>query len=273
MVRKLFKHELKAYLHVMLFVWLGMLGVSVFSRIVQFFEQDSTVYNIVFVSSIVVYVIGLAVCFAFPFVFAIVRFYKNLFTGEGYLSFTLPVTPFQHIWVKVATATLIQVATVVVMLLSGAVLSAGEVLIEIFKACGYILNLIHIELPELSVHLLLYIFELILMFMVANASSLLLYYTCICIGQLSKKNRILTAVGVYFGYYFVCQILQTIAIVIFTLVRDWSWLTEPLVKLVDQHPYLFVHLLLLSVSLVTAGLGAIYFVITHTIMRKKLNLE
>lgn len=273
MVKKLFKHELKAHLRVLLIVWLGLLGVALLARCVQFFEQDSTVYDIVNVSSIVAYTVAVMASIAFPLVLAIVRFYRNLFTGEGYLSFTLPVTPFQHIWVKLAAAVLLQIVTGVVMLLSVSVITAGEVLVEIWNAGAYLFKQIFTYVPELKTHLFLYIAEFLVWLVVLYALELLLYYTCISVGQLSKKNRILTAVGVYFGYYFACQILQTIWLVVISLVQNWDEILEPVFVFAEKHPCLFGHLFLCGAILLTAGTGVVYFAITHTIIRKRLNLE
>lgn len=273
MVRKLFKHELKAYLRVLLIVWAGMLGVALLARGVQFFEQDSTVYDIVNGSSILAYVVGLLACMAFPFILAIVRFYRNLFTGEGYLTFTLPVTSFGHIWVKLAAGVVMQAATVLVMLLSAIIILSGDVLAEVFKAGDYLLTRIYTDIPELKIQLPLYFAEFLLLTVVSFAAELLLYYTCICVGQLTRKNRILTAVGVYFGYYFTCQILQTILTVLITFVPDMDKFLQPIFTFADKHPYGFFHLLLGGIIVLSAGLGVAFFAISHAIVSKKLNLE
>lgn len=273
MVRKLFKHELKAYLRILLVVWAGLLGIALLTRCAQFFEQDSTVYDIVYISSVVAYIVGLLACLSFPFIYGIVRFYKNLFTGEGYLSFTLPVTPFSHIWVKLATAVLMQLTTVLVVLFSFVIITAGDVLTEIWKAGDYLLTQLYALDVDLATHFPIYFAEFALVLIVVNATQLLLYYTCITVGQLSRKNRILMAVAVYFGYYFVCQILQTIAIVVFALVDNWEEILKPVLDFGDAHPYAFFHLLLWGAVVLTAVAGVIYFTITHTIISKKLNLE
>ena len=91
MVKKLFKHEIKAYLRIMIPVYVCLLAVALLGRVIQFFEADTFIYSFVNGSSIFVYVVAIIACFGFSSVFSIVRFYKNLFTDEGYLTFTLPV--------------------------------------------------------------------------------------------------------------------------------------------------------------------------------------
>ena len=113
MVKKLFKHEMHAVWRLMIPIWCVLCGVSILGRFIQLFEQESVAYNIINGSAIFFYVVSLGACVVCPFVFAVTRFHRNLFSGEGYLSFTLPVTNHQHILVKLAVAVITQVVTLV----------------------------------------------------------------------------------------------------------------------------------------------------------------
>ena len=66
MVKKLFKHELHAYWRVLVPVWAILLSVATMGRVVQLFEQENVFYNIVNVSSIVMYGVAVLVAIAFP---------------------------------------------------------------------------------------------------------------------------------------------------------------------------------------------------------------
>ena len=59
MVKKLFRHEFAAYWRVLLPAWIGLMGAAVLGRLVQLFEQNTVMYNIVIRSSIFFY--GLAI--------------------------------------------------------------------------------------------------------------------------------------------------------------------------------------------------------------------
>lgn len=267
MVKKLFKHELHAYWRVLVPVWGLLMGVAVLGRLIQLFESDTIGYNIVRGSTIFFYVAALVVALLFPFVFAIMRFHKNLFTGEGYLSLTLPVTNFQHILVKVGAGFCLQLGTVLVCLLSAMTITLGDVLSEVFKAIDYLIPYFYYDL-KWGANLPFFLVEGLLLLMVAYVSEILLYYACITVGQMSKKNRLLAAFGVYFGYYFVRQVVGTILVVIGAFI-DW----EPLLNWVDEHVFTAVHLGLCGgivfYSLILTG----YFAITHSVMRHRLNLE
>ena len=125
MVKKLYKHEFAAWLRVIVFFWAATLLTAGINRIVQIFENDSIIYKILLVSGFVMYFISIFVTLAAPTIFGIVRFYKNFFTGEGYLTFTLPATKKQLLFVKISTAVCMGAASFLVCLLSGCIIMAG----------------------------------------------------------------------------------------------------------------------------------------------------
>lgn len=265
MVKKLFKHEFAAYWRVLIPAWIALMGVAVLGRLVQFLESDSTVYGIVSGSSIVFYCIAIIVAVAFPFVYSIIRFYRNLFSGEGYLSFTLPVTPAQHILVKVFTAVALQITSLLVVAVSAAVMMAGELLVEVCKAGVYLLKLVH---QELGHHMGWFILEALLLVIAAMLYLSLFYDTCITIGQTFRKNRVLAAVGVFFGFYIIEQVVGTAAIIVAAFVNWDSFLA-----FVRENTYLCAHVGMWLAIVFTAVLSLIFYIVTHTIMRKRLNLE
>ncbi len=267
MVKKLFRHELHAYWRVLVPVWGLLMGVAVLGRLIQLFESETVGYNIVRGSTLAFYGAALLVALLFPFVFAVMRFHKNLFTGEGYLSLTLPVTNFHHILVKVGAGFCLQLTTIAVCLLSAAVIMLGDVLSEVFKAIGYLLPYVYHDL-EWGMNLPLILLEGLLLLMVMYISEVLLYYACITVGQTSKKNRLLAAFGVYFGYYFVRQVLGTILVIIGAF-ADW----EPLLNWVDEHEFLAANLGLCAGIVFYCLVMVGYFAVTHYVMRHRLNLE
>ena len=273
MVKKLFKHEFLSYMRALLPMHLIMLGIAALTRFVYFFESDTTYFEIVGTSSVVAFVISCVVCLVLSYLTIITRFYKNMFTFEGYLSFTLPVTNFQHIMVKALTGTAVIVIDFVAIILAICVATAGELTVELFKAGAWILKQ---ATDGVGWQLWLYIPEFIVVMLVSVVGSILMFYSCIAIGQLSNKNRVLLAIGVYFAYYFVTQVLSTILIVAITGLSYTNWFNELFVTIGDfvtNHPYTSCHLLFLILFVFAAVFGLIFYFITHRIMQKKLNLE
>ena len=273
MVKKLFKYEFTSYLKTLIPFNIVLLSVAAFTRIIQFFDLDipgyDVVYDIVFSLSTMTYFLAIVACFAAVFVMAVIRFYKNLYTAEGYLSFTLPVTPAQHIFVKLATAVALMLLTVVSTIVSFAIFSAGELGIEVVKAGGYLFKKLY-EVTGIS--LWFYIPELILVFTASLATSLLFYYTCISLGQLFKKNRILGAFGVYFIFYIATQILNTIVMVIWTILAG-SGVFDKMWEFIGDNIIAVLHFVFVGSAVLFAAVSVGHFFINRLIMLKKLNLE
>ncbi len=269
MVKKLFKHEFLSYARVMGIVYAILLTMATANRIIQIFEADTIAYQIISVFSGITYGVAIAAAFGFSFVLGIVRFYRNLFTGEGYLSFTLPVTPRQHISVKVITAVSMNILTLIVVLLSLCIVTAGEMLKEIFIAAEYLLG----KLYELvGSHMITVSLEFTLWMLVASFSGVLLYYTFIAIGQLFKKNRILMAVGAYFAYYVLTQVFSTVLSIVFTVLGETGALDSVGIWIVEN-PAATIHIGMWSGIVLTSLFAALEFFIVRKIITKKLNLE
>ena len=270
MVGKLIKHEIKSYLRTLLPVQAVLLGMGILTRFVQFFESDSTAYGISFWSSLILFIISIVASLLLTFIIGIVRFYKNLFTGEGYLSFTLPVTPGQQLFTKALVSFLFSVITIIVILISSIIAMGTDVSIEVLKAVGYLLGKLFEETGVANG--LFYIIEVLLLILVAIICGYLLIYACISIGQLARKNKILAAVGVYFGYSVVLQIIGTLFVAliatgvfapIFRIISDF----------IETYPLGSIHIGLILSILFIAVISFVYYLITYFIIKKHLNLE
>lgn len=115
MLGKLFKHEWIAISKLLVVIHGFILIFAILSRI--FFEVSGgvdmaisgEVNDIVeIIAALIIFAIVLFICCAamFTSVYIAYRFYKNVFTDQGYLTNTLPVTPTQIIVSKGLTALL-----------------------------------------------------------------------------------------------------------------------------------------------------------------------
>lgn len=271
MVKKLYKHEFAAYLRILLPIYAILLVVSAFGRIILEFESNTIVYGLLFGASCVLFVLTAFAAILVAGWYAIIRFYKNLFTGEGYLSFTLPVKPTQHLWVKSTTAAVCELLTLLAIFLSSAIFVKGPLITEIGKALGYLLGSIG---KEYVTDAIIIAVELVLLMLVTIYSSYFMLYSCITIGQLAKKNRILAAIGVYFGYSVISQLFGTVLSVIIAFSSEtWDSNVEVTESLTTAETLLGVEILLLIGLLIALLFAFIFFAINRHIMTKKLNLE
>ena len=140
MVKKLMKYELASYMRSLLPFQLILLGIALLHRFVQLFENDGDAYWTFFSSSTAIFIIACIVTLVATVALCIARFYKNMFTGEGYLSFTLPVTVHQHIWAKLLSAIICALVSAVAILLACSIVTAGDAFVELWKAICYLCN-------------------------------------------------------------------------------------------------------------------------------------
>ncbi len=270
MVKKLFRHECDAYLRTVIPMHLVLIGIALLGRFVQLFENDSDAYNIVFVSSIVVFVIGCIACTLLTLIFGIKRFYTNMFTTEGYLTLTLPVTATQHIVVKNIVAVLAQIASLVMIAISVCVITLGDVCVELFKALVYYIKMMF---KSNATQATLFIIEWIIYALVAVCVGYLIYYACIALGQRAKKNRVAVAVAVFFAYYMIMQMLGTAMIIVISTISYNTELIDAITKFVTAHPYAVQHIIFGIAIVFDSLLGLLAFNITKKTITKKLNLE
>ncbi|MBQ8572279.1 MAG: hypothetical protein IJ451_02285 [Ruminococcus sp.] len=269
MVKKLIKHEFMALARMLVPMYVILLGLSLITRIIVIFENDSVIYDIISVSSIVVLTIGLVVGNIYTIVSCIIRFYRNLFSKEGYLTFTLPVSVEAHIFTKLLCAGVSYIASIAIIFAAFCIATSGELLVEIFKAANFIFGMAS---EQLGANLGLYILEFAILALISIGVSFMLFYACMCIGQLAKRSRVLLALGVYFGYYYLTQIIVTLGMVFMTVFQD-SELFLDLMDWIYLNPTEFVHVALIALIVFEAIMGTVYYLVAHTIMKKKLNLE
>lgn len=125
MLRKLIKYEFKAVNRLMIPLHLGLIAITIFGRFyVQLalnrprFNDGNVWMTFADTSLIIFYVIALvAIALITSIYLSILRFQKNLFTDEGYLMHTLPVSVHEQIWGKLIVATVwIAIDTVLLIL-------------------------------------------------------------------------------------------------------------------------------------------------------------
>lgn len=269
MVKTLLKHEFMGLGRFLTPMYIVLVALAVITRVIAFFETDALIYDIILGSSVVVLLIAMLVALIYTSVCSVIRFYKNLFSKEGYLTFTLPVSPKAHLLTKLFTAAVYYLATCLLIFVCICIVTSGDLLIELIKAAGYILG----KAGEvLGANLGLYFAEFALYLLVAICSGMLLFYACMCIGQLAKRNRILLALGVYFGYYYITEIIVTVLVIYLTSIEASPAFLK-IMEWIDNNPIVAIHSFILGLTALNGIMGGVYYLIAHTIMKKRLNLE
>ena len=273
MVRKLIRYDFQSYFRLLFPVQLIILGIALLNRIIQLFEPPSGAADIVastyqagFVATLVLYIVSIIVCFVMTVIVGIIRFYQGMYTNEGYLMHTLPVTPTQHIFAKLLTSVIFFLGSILATFLSFMIITAGQVNVEVFKAFFYLMNR---YIQSAGFDGVLYVLEILLLLCVSLFHIFIKFYFCLSVGQLAKRKKILLAFGVFFGIYAVKQILGTALIVIsmfsqnlIFVISDW----------LSDSGELAMHILIWISIVIYSAAALVYFFATRHIMSKKLNL-
>ena len=225
----------------------------------EFVAVTVAVYMMFFIASIAA--LSMVVTFYFY-----IRFYRNLYTDQGYLMHTLPVTSHHLIWSKTFVAAIWMLISTIVMMLSivGLVFAAipGEGRDDFWMELKNVFVMADMD-GRVYVVILLYI----LLMIVAQLMNIFMGYASISIGQTFKKQKVLGAIGVYIGIYMLIQTVSSYGSIFVTMAMDPYSISSTM----DEMNFMIAFLVILFV--IMAALAAGFYFVTHYIMKNKLNLE
>ena len=285
MFSKLLKHEWKANAGLMGVLSLAAAGVGILGTIAlrvlinygdRIAESDSVFVLLLFplvllvggaFLSLVVY--AAAVSFVLLF-----RFYKNKFTDEGYLTFTLPVKT-HYIFLSGALNMVIWmvISMVLVVLLFSVMILCGTATQGLINQ-DIINNFDSIEKVWKGVSSILgeivgdgYGIIMLLTLIITPIFSVVLSMTCITLGAVvAKKHKILAAIGISYGASIVLSIISSVV----TSLPSFLLLGKPNPGVEDFQVFYTISGVLQLVIYVGVIVGG-YFLST-CLMKKKLNL-
>ena len=269
MLSKLLKHEFRATGRIMLPVYLIMLLTAgmfnLFMRLAN--HYDAVALEIfrglsAFLFGVTVFGSGVV-----TLCLMVYRFYKNYMTDEGYLMFTLPVTTAQLIWSKLIVAVAWTFITFLAMCLAVFVGTVGlgfwkELLPELSDAFSFILP----EIP--SGHLTAYIIEIVATALFSSLSSYLMFFAAISLGHSFANHKILYSVGFYIAFTIALQTVSSFAGIYGIVAAAQAEYNN---KALD--PWVVSHVVSLGSLFFVVVAGVIFYLLTHTALKKRLNLQ
>ena len=228
MFSKLLKHEWKANwrllsilsLAVIIAAVVGTISLRVMVNYGDRLSESNSFLNLlllplgllVFVSFLALVVYAAAVLFVLLF-----RFYKNKFTDEGYLTFTLPVTNHQIFLSSAVNMLIWSVISVVLVILLFVVMiligtsTSGFINMELIRDLQSIKAFLP-EMAEAYSEILgdSYGILTLISILISPVYNVVLAMTCITLGAVvAKKHKILAAIGIYYGANTVLGILSS----------------------------------------------------------------
>lgn len=249
MVGKLIKHELYAIGRVLIFFAIALLGFAIILRILLAVEVYGSLTVLVMLFFFYA-ILAMSVC---TFCLTISRFSKPLFTGEGYLTLSMPVSADQLIWSKLLSALIAELFSAVMCVIAVLILLIGfdrSVFVEIFEAIGPMLSQLGLYLRNDP----LLVVELVLQFIVSLPTGLLVFYLILSIAQLSTRHRVGMAFLYGFAFYMGASILNVCIV-------------APALELIES-----IHVFLCIQIFISLAVDVACFLLVRYILRNKVNL-
>ncbi|MGN1083274.1 MAG: hypothetical protein ACI4SJ_07005 [Candidatus Avispirillum sp.] len=285
MLRKLFKYDFKGMGRLIVPISLLAIAVALVGCAAMFGTKNisgaglgsmtefalSAILSIIVFTSVVAVIAYSVLCFVVIFA----RFYKNFFSDEGYLTFTLPVTTRQLLLSKLFASVLWLIAAVIItFLLAVLMISAGTapegafMNVNIFKD---IFNVLSASTGDAGVGI-----------MIMTAVCAVVQWTCmicmiflaITIGStVARKGKVIASVGFYFAINSAVEMLFVIIIVVIGIIAENFDSAISLAWLDNITPEGFMYGLLGGIAVLYAAVAVIQLVITNSILKKRLNLS
>lgn len=276
MLGKLIKYEFKATARIFLPFYLAVFIVTLINKGVMYLQWNNsfdgvvgTVLNIISGFTMLAFVMLIIATMFLTFFIFLQRFYKNLYTDEGYLMHTLPVKPSAHIGAKLITSSVWTIACAAVVVAAIFLLVVnGEVIGFIREFFNELPRLIDMFEYNMNTNFYGFIAVLAVFALTAVPCSILMYYFAITLGSIIlPKHKI---GGAFLGYIIINTVIQAIMTVAmlagFPLLLGETLDSEVL-------PSNFMYSIFIVSTIIDLAIGVISFFVSARIMEKKLNLD
>jgi hypothetical protein len=280
MLKKLLKYDFKS---VFKYWWIAAVSATALSVLGGFCLKilvDSTAEETVFqppevltISSSLLLMLTVMAISAFSVISAIllfVRFYKNFFTDEAYLTFTLPVKRSTHLNSKLILGFVTQLATGAVIILDAALIIVIGLADKIFKKEVWeeFILLAKEFFKEVDAYFWVFLLETLFIMLIISIAGLLFTYACITFASMiTKKAKLITAIGIYYG---------ATSVVSFVFSMIYLFGVDTIITFLDKLPENSANLIIVLIALVVLLFVAMICTLLYTfeqwMLDRKLNL-
>lgn len=281
MLKKLLKYEWRDTSKLLLPINIAILAFTIIGCILlntSIFDTDAGFFLAVVLVSL--YILAILAFSTITTIYLYVRFYKNLYTREGYLMHTLPVTQTQLFHSKLIVgyfwffliSVLTLLSTMALGVAAGFHAASTELYGEISADLLEIMQTSFVDIMGFSLPVLL--LWLLIMLILSALFSVLMGYVSILLGQQVQRNKLAASVGFYLGIYFVVQIIMSIAAMVPTfIVASKSMSNDVLLEEVTFSMAEMSRLLLPSMTFLYLILCIAFYLICLKLLRRNVNLD
>ncbi len=267
---KLMKHEFKSTAKVMSAVYLVTIAVTLLEMIVVSFDilksGEHIIGSFLIVTSTIFYILSIVGTYMVTCIFLTIRFYKTMYSLQGYLTHTLPVSPVATFHIKLFVSLIWMLLTIIVCILSVfSVLCAAGGSEFIGQLASYTWHDIESAFQFTGFSTGGGISLLILYTIACCLSFLLFVFTSCSIGQLFGQYKIAASVVAGIVLNFLQGIISSLSILPVFFYVDFSGKIEA--------SKTAIQISLCSVLGIFAIIIIAYYITNIIIVRKHINLD
>ena len=199
----------------------------------------------------------------FSQVLVFIRYFKNFFSDEGYLTFTLPVKRSELLNSKLISGVLTIIAADLVYVVDIFIIVAAvnpDIIKSIFEA-------IIESIKDLGVYFFVFAFEILIICLLLAIFSTLFMFACITIGSvIAKRAKVMVAIGFYYGASSFFGTAMFMFLVSLSGVDGWFN------SLGNAAENMVIALIMLLIIAFLAFVSICIYNLLYTLLDKKLNL-
>lgn len=267
MLGKLMKYEFKATGRLLIPLYIALMIFAFINRLfigdMMTSGADRQARNFISMITMIIYAAIMISIFVVTLFIIVQRYRTNLLGDEGYLMNTLPVKPWQNIMSKLLVSLIWMILSGIMAMLSIIILAYekgmfstfGSVVSSCFESVyGYV-----------GINSVFFSLEIILIMILGLISSILIIYASLSIGNLFAKSKILASFGAFIVLSTVSKVITAFACTI--MINNFNGAMRYDFTVVPIHILLIVSIVGMSIFPI------VYFIISHYVLTKKLNLE
>ncbi len=274
MLGKLFKHEFKETGKLLIPLNLVIICYTVIGAIMlgsRLFDDDH--FALLAASSLILYILSIFAIFIVTFIFFTVRFYKTMYSSQGYLTHTLPVSTGSIIHTKVLVSVFWVVVTMAVTMFSVFAMVAVTIRTHLsYDSFNSFFMEFFMEFnEEFGMSFGSFLLPIMLLIIVGCFEGMLTVYASLSIGQLFNQYRILAAIVTYVIIHIAVNIMGTVTMFITEFsAMDSLFIAE---EFSDSVLGSFYHTLFSVSNIEHIILCIIFYAVLYFLTTRKLNLE
>ena len=263
MLGKLIKHELRATGRVMLPLFLALWASAVMANVsVRVLNRtDSTPLHTLGALFMIIFFVAIIAVVVMTFVVMVQRFHRNLLGDQGYLMFTLPVSVHSLIWSKIIVSAVWFVFTGLAEVL--AVVIAAFNVEYVTGAIDFFRGVFSNITTYYALHGTAIFLETLAVIFLACAATCLMFYAAMSIGYSFSNHKALLSVVFYFVLYFAMQFAGVLVMLV---------VNAPGISIKISSAMTAVHLVMGLAAVCELICGAVFYIITSLMLKKRLNL-